>query len=46
VELGAQGRGRANHYGNSLVGVFALADMKKCRTLPKREVLQARRSAE
>ena len=37
--------GRANHYGDTLVGVFAIADMKNCRTLPAREVLAARRSA-
>ena len=36
--------GRANHYGDTLVGAFAIADMKNARTLPKREVLAARRS--
>jgi hypothetical protein len=36
--------GRANHYGDTLFGAFAIADMKNCRTLPKREVLAARLS--
>ena len=37
--------GRPNHYGDTLFGVYAIADMKNCRTLPAREVLAARRSA-
>ena len=37
--------GQANHYGDTLVGVYAIASMKNCRTLPAREVLAARRSA-
>jgi hypothetical protein len=36
--------GRAIHYGDTLLGAFAIADMKNCRTLPKREVLRARQS--
>lgn len=36
--------GKANHYLDCMVGVFAIADMKNCRTLPSRQVLVARRS--
>ena len=38
--------GWANHYGDTLFGVYAIADMKNCRTLPAREVLAARRRME
>jgi len=43
--VGHAGEGRANHYGDTLFGAFAIADMKNRRTLPAREVLAARRSA-
>ena len=37
--------GRPNHYFDVLVGVYAIADIKNCRLLPARDVVEARRSA-
>ncbi len=36
--------GKANHYLDCLVGVFALADIKNCRHLASREVFEAMKS--
>ena len=36
--------GKANHYGDTIVGAFAVADMKNVRGLATREVLAAERS--
>ena len=38
--------GRANHYGDTLFGAFAIADIKNFRLLQPREVVKARRSME